>query len=95
MGFEASNLRTHQRSHNRGRRPQQQLVKSTASSSPTGMSSTALCSLRAKLYSLNTLSHVDVLFFVFLFWFPSIVVFKSFYILAGSLPAIRPRNLVK
>ena len=70
--------------------------ETTASSSPTGMSSKALCPLRAKRQSLNTLSRVDVL------WFPSIMAFKSVsarylkktsYFLAGSLLAARPQKL--
>ena len=69
-------------------------LESTASSSLTGTSSKAVYSLRAKRHSLNTLIHVNALFLVFLFWFPSMTALsgETWYLFAGSLLVVGPQK---
>ena len=49
----------------------------TASSSSSGISSKSRSSPRAIFHELKTFNHVDVLFWVFLFWFASLIFSKS------------------
>ena len=49
------------------------------------MSSKTLSSPRACRQSLKTLSHVDVLYLVFLFWYPSFILSKSTSDISGNL----------